>query len=74
MLGRRHVPLQTLETVLLEIEAVTNDRPLTFISSEADDLEPLTPSQLLHGRRIMCLPYQMMETDEALDPSYGEAS
>ena len=74
MLGRRHVPLQTLETVLLEIEAVTNDRPLTFVSSEADDLEPLTPSHLLHGRRIMCLPYQMMETDEALDPSYGEAS
>ena len=74
MLGRRHVSLQTLETIVVEIEAVVNDHPLTFVSSEANDPEPLIPSHLLHGRRITCLPYQMMmETDEVLDPNYGEA-
>ena len=73
-LGRRHVLLRTLETIVIEIEAVVNDHPLTFVSSEANDLEPLTPSHLLHGRRITCLPYQMMETDEVLDPNYGGAS
>ena len=74
VLGRRHVSLRTLETIVVEIEAVLNNRPLTFVSSEASDPEPLTPSYLLYGRRITCLPYQMMETDEVLDPSYGEAS
>ena len=71
-LGRRHVSLRTLEAIVVEIEAVVNDRPLTFVPSEADDPEPLTPSHLLHGRRITCLPHQMVETDEVLDPSYGE--
>jgi len=72
VLGRRHVSLQTLEAIVVEIEAVVNDRPLTFVPSEADDPEPLTPSHLLHRRRITCLPHQMVEPDEVLDPSYGE--
>ena len=72
VLGRRYVSLQTLEAIVVEIEAVVNDRPLTFVPSETDDPEPLTPPHLLHGRRITCLPHQMVETDEVLDPSYGE--
>ena len=72
MLGRRHVSLQTLEAIVVEIEAVVNDCPLTFVSSEADDPGPLTPLHLLHGRGITCLPHQLVETDEVLDPSYGE--
>ena len=74
VLGRRHVSLPTLETIVVEIEAVLNDRPLTLVSSELEDLEPLTPAHLLHGRRITCLPYQTVDTDEIDDPSYGEAS
>ena len=34
-----------------------NDRPLTYVTSEAADPEPLTPAQLLYGRRITTLPY-----------------
>ena len=74
VLGRRHVSLSILETVIVEIEAVLNDRPLTFVSSELEDLEPLTPSHLLHGRRITCLPHKAVEVDEIDDPSYGDAS
>ena len=74
VLGRRHVSLPTLETIVVEIEAVLNDRPLTLVSSELEDLEPLTPAHLLHGRRITCLPYQTVDTDEIDDLSYGEAS
>ena len=47
VLGRRHVSLPTLETIVVEIEAVLNDRPLTLVSSELEDLEPLTPAHLL---------------------------
>jgi len=43
VLGRRHVSLQTLKTIAVEIEAVMNDHPLTFISLEVDDPEPPTP-------------------------------
>ena len=34
-----------------------NDRPLTYVTSEAADPEPLTPAHLLYGRRITTLPY-----------------
>lgn len=65
--------LQTLKTIVVEIEAVMNGRPLIFVSSEAGDREPLTPSHLFHGRRIICLPHQMIEFDGALDLSYVHA-
>lgn len=74
VLGRRHVSLLILETITVEIEATLNDRPLTFVSSELGDPEPLTPAHLLHGRRITCLPYELVEMDEFTDPSYREAS
>ena len=74
VLGRRHVSLLTLETITVEVEATLNDRPLTFVSSELGDPEPLTPAHLLHGRRITCLPHQLVEMDELIDPSYRETS
>ena len=74
VLGRRHVSLSTLETIIVEVEAILNDRPLTYVSSELSDPEPLTPSHLLHGRRITCLPHQTVELDELTDPSFGDAS
>ena len=39
----------------MEVEAVLNSRPLTYLST--DDLEePLTPSHLLVGRRLLDMP------------------
>ena len=43
-------PLEALQTLVVEIEAVLNDRPLTYLSADIDDPEPLTPSHLLYGR------------------------
>ena len=46
---------EELLTVLTEVEMIVNSRPITYISS--DDLEePLTPSHLLCGHRVLSLP------------------
>lgn len=44
-----------LSTLIIEIEAVLNSRPLTYISTE-DTTEPLTPSHLMTDRRLLTLP------------------
>ena len=41
-----------LHTVLVEVEGTLNSRPLTYVSSD-DPEEPLTPSHLMYGRRIL---------------------
>lgn len=72
VLGKAFVTLPMLQTLIVEIEAVLNDRPLTYVSSDISDPEPLTPSHLICGRRITSLPHTM--ADELVDPTYGAAS
>ena len=74
VLGRRFITLTTLETLVVEIEAILNDRPLTHVPSEINDLEPLTPAHLLYGRNIVSLPHPVVETDELPDEDYGSHS
>ena len=38
------------------------------------DPEPLTPSQLLHGCRIMYLPHQVVTEQDLDDPTFGDSS
>ena len=57
IVGRAYLILETLQTVVTEIETIMNDRPLTYVSPNLDDPEPLTLAHLLYGRRIMTLPY-----------------
>ena len=56
--------MDDLQTVVTEIEAVLNDRPLTYVSSDFNDEEPLTPSHLLYGRRITTTPYPRQNIEE----------
>ncbi|GFT00096.1 integrase catalytic domain-containing protein [Trichonephila clavipes] len=54
--GRATLFRDELETLLIEIEGVLNSRPLTYIFSEFNEPEPLTPSHMILGRRVNSLP------------------
>ena len=69
VLGRSFITLEVLQTLIVEVEAVLNDRPLTYLSADVTDPEPLTPSHMLYGRRITMLPYPVVE-DELTDPTF----
>jgi len=71
VLGRSKISLTVLQTLVVEVEAVLNDRPLTHVSSDLNDTEPLTPAHLLHGHRIMSLPHEYVEEQDLNDPTYG---
>ena len=46
----------TLQTILIEIEAIVNSRPLIPITFDPKDDEPLTPNHLLLLRGVVPLP------------------
>ena len=71
-LGRAYVTLPSLQTIVVEIEAHLNNRPLTYVSSDLDEPEPLTPSHLLYGRIIDTVPHSLAAEDEVIDENYQE--
>ena len=70
VLGRSHISLPVLQTMIVEVEAVLNDGPLTYTSSDIDDPQPLTPAHLLYGRKIIRLPHEH-HAEDPKDPDYG---
>lgn len=55
MLGKAKLHFEQL-CMLTEAEAIINSRPLTYVSSDVDQREPLTPAHFLVGQRLTCLP------------------
>ena len=55
IVGRAKLSYEELLTVIIEVEGIVNSRPISYISS-SDLEEPLTPSHLLIGRRLLNLP------------------
>ena len=69
-LGRAFIALPQLETIVVEIEAMLNDRPLTYVSLNISDPEPFTLSHLLYGRRIQSVPHSLDDPEEIEYPTY----
>ena len=58
-IGRATLAYDELLTAVTEVEGILNSRPLSYVSTE-DTEEPLTPSHLLIGRRVLSLPDSML--------------
>ena len=57
-----------MHTAIIEVESILNSRPLTYVSS-TDIEEPLTPSHLLVGRRLLSLPDDLTYLEDD-DPNF----
>jgi len=55
--------------MIVEVESVLKNRPLTYVSPDADEIETITPSHLLCGRQIVSLPHYDVQLT---NPTYGE--
>ena len=70
MLGRTFTTLPILQTLIVEVEAVLNNRPLTHLSFDIKDPQPLTPCNLIYGHHIVMLPHLLCKDDETTDESF----
>ena len=68
-IGQTKLTLDELSTAVIEVEMVLNSRPLTYMSTE-DLEEPLTPSHLIIGRRILSLPTPLTDSSVLDDPDF----
>ncbi|XP_032226972.1 uncharacterized protein LOC116610277 [Nematostella vectensis] len=55
LLANQTVDDEILSTMMAETENILNDRPLTRITADPNDLEPLTPNKLLLVYRNPCI-------------------
>lgn len=62
-LGKALVSREELITVVSEVEAIVNDRPLTYASGDLNDPEPLTPF-------LRQFPEEIINENEVRDPTY----
>lgn len=61
--GFRQLNFFELITLLAELENIVNNRPLTYVDSDLNSPEPLTPNHLIKGNIINGLPENIDPTD-----------
>ena len=62
-----------LSTALTEVQAIVNSRPISYLSSENLE-EPLTPSHLMIGHRVLSLPDSTRVTTDINDENFALSS
>jgi hypothetical protein len=71
IVGRSTLTYEELSTLIIEIECLINSRPITYVFDDDEACSwPLTPSNLIYGRRITTMPnsqhYEITSTYQSL--------
>jgi len=58
VIGRAFTSLTSLQTLIVEVESILNNQPLTTaaVPTDINDPESITPVQLMYSRKIVCVP------------------
>lgn len=62
VIGDSHLTFEALSTILAQIEAILNSRPLCALSSDPLDLDVLTPGHFLIGSSLTSFPEKSLQT------------
>ena len=73
LLENQKLSYEELEAVLIQIENIVKSRPLTFITTE-EVCEPLTPSHLIYGKRLISAINNKYKDDATFDISFEKCS
>ena len=69
VVGKARLSFDELLTAVVEIEGIINSRPISYLNS-SDLEEPLMPSHLLVGRRLLNLPDNLTHLEEEGDRDF----
>lgn len=61
VIGEQHLTFEEMSTLLHQIEACLNSRPLQAMSDDPGDLKVLTPGHFLIGDALLSLPDPITE-------------
>ena len=64
VIGQALLSFEELSCVLTELEGTVNDRPLSYVPGDLNQLEILTPNNLLYGRKHRIFPKEIVEWEE----------
>ena len=59
-MGRSYLKFEELQTLICEVEAVTNSHPLSYLHTDSSEPMPLTPAHFLTRQRITTLPSYLL--------------
>ncbi|XP_064097193.1 uncharacterized protein LOC135208680 [Macrobrachium nipponense] len=73
VVGRALLSYDELSCILVELESIINDRPLSYTSGNLDQKEILTPNHLILGRKLRSFPKESINWEEVSeDPLYSK--
>ena len=72
VIGKASLSYKEIETILTEVEAVVNSRPITFTHTSSEEPVPLSPSHFLIGQRLTALPPTVNATSAVPDVNQNQ--